>query len=543
MSEIIDVPKIAALDNERAKRKPEKLHNKTNSHGHSQILITLRGGKLDENTTKAETALIAAGAPFYVRDCVIVRPIIEEVPAAKGGKTRIARLRPITAHTLRDHLSRAMKFEKYDARSRKYIEVDPPFDIANTLMAREGEWQFPALAGVITTPTMRPDGSILSEPGYDSATKLLLVEPPPMPEIPERPSRDDALAAVAKLDALLNEFPFVNKASRSVALSALMTPVARGAMAVAPMHAANAPEPGSGKSYIFDVAAAIATGEKCPAMAAGRNEEETEKRLVAELLTAQPIISIDNLNGDVDGDFICQAIERPIIKARILGRSETRRIVNTFTLFGNGNNFRVTGDIVRRVILCTMDANLEQPWLREFRGDPVAAVLDDRGAYIAAVLIIVRSYLTAGCPDRLPALASFEDWSRLIRSALVWLGHVDPVDTMEAARADDPSRNNLRAVISAWQIVIGTNKPLTAGDLKNAACGTGDKDLLLNKAISAVACANGRSEIDPQRLGHWLGRNKGRVVDGIKIAGDKDKHTKQTVWSLVESATDDVQQR
>ena len=36
-------------------------------------------------------------------------------------------------------------------------------------------------------------------------------------------------------------------------------------------------------------------------------------------MTGQPIISIDNLNGELGGDLICQAIERPIIKPRILG--------------------------------------------------------------------------------------------------------------------------------------------------------------------------------------------------------------------------------
>ena len=85
------------------------------------------------------------------------------------------------------------------------------------------------------------------------------------------------------------------------------------------MHAVDAPEAGTGKSYLIDIASVIATGEIAPVIAAGRNEEETEKRLAAELMTGQPIISIDNLNGDLGGDFICQAIERPTIKPRILG--------------------------------------------------------------------------------------------------------------------------------------------------------------------------------------------------------------------------------
>jgi len=55
-------------------------------------------------------------------------------------------------------------------------------------------------------------------------------------------------------------------------------------------------------------------------------------------------------------------------------------------------------------------------------------------------LIVVRAYFVAGRPDQAPKLASFEAWSDTVRSALIWLGEADPVDTMEVARADDPER-------------------------------------------------------------------------------------------------------
>ena len=58
------------------------------------------------------------------------------------------------------------------------------------LLTRYGDWKFQAIAGVISTPTLRPDGTILSEPGYDPATQLLLIDPPPMPVIPEQPTKD-----------------------------------------------------------------------------------------------------------------------------------------------------------------------------------------------------------------------------------------------------------------------------------------------------------------------------------------------------------------
>ena len=72
------------------------------------------------------------------------------------------------------------------------------------LLKKFGDWTFPTLAGIITTPTLRPDGSILKDAGYDPATQLLLIDPPPMPEIPEKPTRDDALAALKLLKELLS---------------------------------------------------------------------------------------------------------------------------------------------------------------------------------------------------------------------------------------------------------------------------------------------------------------------------------------------------
>src|SRR5262249_59701092 len=111
----------------------------------------------------------------------------------------------------------------------------------------------------LTTPTLRPDGSILSAAGYDPATRLILMVPPALPHM--APTRPNAEQALQMLDQLLNEFPFVDAASRAVALSGLITPIVRAAFPVAPMHVCNAHEAGSGKSYLFDIAATISTGQ------------------------------------------------------------------------------------------------------------------------------------------------------------------------------------------------------------------------------------------------------------------------------------------
>ena len=353
--------------------------------------------------------------------------------------------------------------------------------------------------------------------------------------MPKQPTRDDAITALNLLLGLLDEYPFVTEADRSVALSALITPVVRGAMMVAPLHAASAPTRGTGKSHLFDTATAIATGERCPIINAGSKEEETEKRLATELLAGASIVSVDNLNGEFYGDFLCSAIERPIVKPRILGRSENRRIENHSTFFANGNNLRLVGDVVRRAITCSLDANMERPELRQFKNNPVAIILADRGSYIAACLTIVRAYIEADCPDECrPALASFEDWSRLVRSALVWLGRADPCKTMEKNIADDPALASKRAIVAAWEKTIGLNEPRRTADLITEATSSNDTEMALSRALSAVACAPGRTEIDPIRLGKWLGWNRDTIIDGIKIRSQVDKHFKRPVWWISE---------
>jgi putative DNA primase/helicase len=281
--------------------------------------------------------------------------------------------------------------------------MNPPMEVAATILARTGDWTFSLITGVISTPTMRPDGSLLTEQGFDVATGLLLVEPPSMPSIPDKPTRQDAMEALKLLEGLLTGFPFVDDVARACALSAIITPVVRGAFSVTPLHASRAPTAGTGKSFLFDTVSAIAIGQPMPVMSTGANTEETEKRLGAAMLAGQPLISIDNISGELGGDALCQIIERPVVEIRILGRSERVRIEARGTsLFATGNNFVVVGDLCRRVITTNLDAAMERPELRQFKFDPVEMVLADRGKYIAAVLTICRAYFVAGRPDKAP---------------------------------------------------------------------------------------------------------------------------------------------
>ena len=165
-----------------------------------------------------------------------------------------------------------------------WVQIDPPSETAETVLARAGEWAFSTIAGIVNTPTLRPDGTILDQAGFDPATRLLLIDPPAMAPIPDEPTEDDARKELEFLKALIRGFPLVGDVDRAVMLSAIITPVARGGFTVVPMHTVDAPVAGAGKSYGLDVVSMIATGERMPVVAAGPDAEESEKRLGSALL-------------------------------------------------------------------------------------------------------------------------------------------------------------------------------------------------------------------------------------------------------------------
>ena len=499
--------------------------------------------RISSLTTETQQMLIDARVPFYQRSGELVRPIIQTVKAAHGHLTRTAQLKTINPVYMRDTMCRHAHWTRFDGRRKEWVRAMAPMNVAETLLARDGVWLFAEIVGVIACPTMRPDGSLLVKQGYDKATRLLLIEPPPMPPIPDQPTRDDALRALALLEDLVCESPFEDEASKSVALSGLITPVVRGAMPVAPMHASSAPTAGTGKSFLWDLVAAISIGQRrIPVISAG-NVEETEKRLAGVILTGQPLVSIDNVNGELKGDFLAQAIEQHYLDVRPLGGSKIVRVeAGSTTIFATGNNITIVGDLCRRTITSRLDAQLESPQLRQFKNDPIQTILNDRGKYIAACLTICRAYMVAGRPGVLPRLASFAAWSDTVRSALVWLGKADPLDTLESTRADDPERSLLSEVLQAWAkdhgIGAGSDVPLSVivdRAMKMQSTGAFDSTLEpvfpdLHTAVRAATGAVGYAKVDVRKFGIWCRGSKGRIVDGVRLRNKSSKRGGAATW-------------
>jgi putative DNA primase/helicase len=146
----------------------------------------------------------------------------------------------------------------------------------------------------------------------------------------------------------------------------------------------------------------------------------------------------------------------------------------------------------------------------------------------------VRAYVLAGHPDALPSLASFEEWSRLVRSALVWLGRADPCETMEKARGEDPVIAQLNPLLNAWYDTMSsspkaTGEVIEAAETVNAYGNRANGNLY--QALLEVA-EDRKGGLSSVSLGKYLARHKGRIVNGLKLTVVEDGHAKQALWKV-----------
>jgi hypothetical protein len=330
-------------------------------------VIRLIEGQLHRAVDRAEDALIAAGGcHLYQRGELVVRPIRPKLKAANDRDTFGWKLIQVTKPFLIDTLTRIARFEKFDGRVGDYVPKNCPDQVAEVYLSRAGRWRIPLLLSIVSTPFLRADGSLCERPGYDQASALLFhPEKQSFPAIAPAPTLEQAQEALKYLDdALLSEFPFVEKIDRSVALSGIFTAFDRRAMATAPLHGYTSPVAGTGKSLLVDIASILTTGQLAPVTSQGKTEEELEKRLGAVLISGDPIISLDNCDHEVSSAFLCQALTQRRLRIRLLGYSQTVEVPITAAFYCNGNNLEIGNDLTRRTLLCQIDAGVERPELR-----------------------------------------------------------------------------------------------------------------------------------------------------------------------------------
>ena len=171
------------------------------SLGQKPELIVHRG---DLPATARTLRDVLAGCGYLFERDVPVKLV---QPADGGPMTAM----PLTTNNVVIETHRLCQPVKID-RNGEHVAVTLPDRVARMYLDM-GEWDLPPLAGITTAPVLAADGRVRDIAGYDRATGLWCCKVPKL-TIPERPSFEDAKAALQLLRSTFRTFPFADAGCR-----------------------------------------------------------------------------------------------------------------------------------------------------------------------------------------------------------------------------------------------------------------------------------------------------------------------------------------
>jgi hypothetical protein len=483
-------------------------------------------GRLHECVDQAEDALLKSGLRIYQRAGYLVRVLKRDTPSVRDYKQRLRPgslgLQTVDVHYLIEAFTRAARWLKWNSQKNDWVPTNAPEQAANTYLARRGHWQLPRLWSAISAPTLRPDGTVLQDPGYDKDTATWYdpcgIE---FPRIQESPDKDDAKKALEKLRAAFKSFPFERPVDESVALALALTSLVRRSLPSAPMGAITAPVMASGKTLLADSISILAHGVSAPAMKYADTDEEATKTMLAILAEGDPVCLIDNVERPLQGAELCAVLTQESYRQRVLGRTEMMTVPTTTLWLATGNHLVIQGDLRTRALLCRIDPKTEHPEQRQFEVEKREWIMQHRPELVAAGLTIMRAFVCTGQDPRdlCKTWGRFERWSDMVRAPLLWLDCEDPCQSLKDLEKEDPERVELVRMITAWFENFGPDKATASSAI--AAAASNDK----LKAVLEEVCKARDGTLDARKLGHWLRKHAGRYVSDSGLGPDGKPRT------------------
>ncbi|MEU5077070.1 bifunctional DNA primase/polymerase [Streptomyces asoensis] len=390
----------------------------------------------------------------------------------------------------------------------------------STILGRK-TWPLPILRGVVTSPVIRRDGTLLDSLGYDRATGLFLEPRVPLRRLAPQVTRDslDRARAIV-LDQVLADFPWVAASDRAHFLGALLTPILRPSFdGPTPMFVLTATAAGSGKSLLKDIF------RHCFGIADTawpENDTELRKSITTQLYgTGQPVVVLDNLpNGYV--------IKSPVLSAlltsevwgdRVLGATSKVTMPNDRLWIVTGNALRTGGDNGRRVLWVRLDPDCPDPDQRDnfTIGDLRPWLRHNASTLVAALVTLVRAWVAAGAPRVRVRKGDYSEWASLMAGLLDFLGVEGWMADRSEARDQDDELQEWALFLEMWRETYGT-EPLATG--------------ALIKGLPNHVPRKGDEPPSANQLGIWLKARQGRYFGTHKVVMVVDSHRKQNLWRV-----------
>lgn len=518
--------------------------------------IFLSSSKLIGNLEELNDAVVTENLDLFERGgSVVSLNRLTETEVKDGIRRPVGSyvIGPVNPHVMQYHAMRAATFWKWNERAKDYVETECPKKLIDGYLANHHVRSLRPLHGIAQAPTLRPDGSVLQDNGYDAESAMFVTLRGDFPKVSENPTREDAQRALTMLRHVVRGIMFDGRTgisdrtptdAESVWLAAALTSVIRGAIPTAPMFGFSAPTKGSGKTLAADLVGIIATGNDVPAMSIPDSEEEIRKTLFASLLAGDEVVLLDNVKAGVPlrSDALNAILTKSSYEGRVLGASTILTVPVVTTFLASGNNFSVDEDLRRRTLVCYIDPRVENPDQRRYDWDARIETRERRSELVAAVLTIIRAFLAAKETDdpatelELVPYGSFEDWDRLVRYPLVWLGMPDPANTRKLVLTGSDTERQEQAFVTAWAAMFNDTW-VRVRDAVVAATRHYDDEADREKAtalreILEDISDDPRNGIANKKIGEWMTSRCNRVIGGKRFEKENGKVQKWRLTSL-----------
>jgi hypothetical protein len=440
-------------------------------------------------TIRAITAAIDSGKipDLFVSDGRIVHigEISGSASAIAGGADEDSPL-PVTATQIGPaELAALLASSTYtytvkvgkDGKDGKELEeeVTPPPNLLKAALAPK-KWNLNASLGIAGAPILRPDGTLLQDPGYDKQTGLYLASKIPLDKVPEHPTKkqvEDARSFI--LDSFLYDFPWVDEADRANYVGVLVTPILRKFMnSLIPFVVYTATMPSSGKS-ILTGGPGMLYGQRVLTWPDGEGSDaELRKSITAVLADPAGTVIFDNL---AEGTVIRSPVLANLITTRawsdrLLGGNVTASHANDRLWCATGNNLQLGGDMATRTVMIRLDPDMPRP---EERPPETFAIpnLDqwimepaNQRRVLWNLLVLVLDWTGHGHPKAPGApMRQFTDWARNIGGFLDYHGIKGFLTNVESVRGNDDDAAIWGAFLARWHSRHG-GRWLTTNELR-----------------------------------------------------------------------------
>lgn len=480
---------------------------------------------------------LAADVTLFHRGGRLVRIAREPAAGAKKRKKRSLARPPMAPHIApvpTAHLRERLTAVADIVKPNDHGDLVPAHPTPWLVQAVEARRMWPTmrrLLAIVETPILRPDGTIISSPGYDAETGLLFEPLGNYLPVPDKPTAGDVKQAVGDLLDVLSDFPFASDVHRAAAIAGILNPFFRFAYdGPTPAVVVDATTAATGKGLLVDVMATIATGRKMARMPQARDDAEESKRILAIALAGDLQVLIDNLSKPLGSGDLDAALTATDWTDRLLGKSEITRVPLLVQWYATGNNVQVVGDTARRLLFVRMESPLEHPEERTGFKYPnlIEHVTMERPKLVRAALTIGRAYLAAGAPPMgLKPWGSFEAWSDTVRNAVVFAGLPDPALTRDStvSRADMEVSNVVTLVRELDRAVLSNQKRnshtrgISAAEIVKCLQRAPDGEFCT--AVSELAHVRQGHPPTARNIGYLLRKYVGRVVGGSRIVSVK----------------------